>query len=158
MRDKWLHYPWSFALKAHWGVMEWPHWKRTQWVFVPSKTLMLGGIGGRRKGDDRGWDGWMASLTRWTWVWVDSGRWWWTRRPGVLRFMGLQRVGHDWVTELNWTEENLQSLFHFFLTEKWNDVQHYAGFRISHPAFICRRALWRSRGGWENEALRAGLA
>ena len=54
------------------------------------------------EGDDRGWDGWMASLTRWTWVWVDSGSWWWTGRPGVLWFMGLQRVRHDWVTELNW--------------------------------------------------------
>ena len=50
------------------------------------------------------WDGWMASLTQWTWVWVNSGSWWWTGRPGVLRFMGLQRVGHDWATELNWTE------------------------------------------------------
>ena len=49
-------------------------------------------------------DGWMASLTRWTWVWVNSGSWWWTGRPGVLRFMGSQRVGHDWATELNWTE------------------------------------------------------
>ena len=46
----------------------------------------------------------MASLTQWTWVWVNSGSWWWTGRPGVLRFMGLQRVGHDWATELNWTE------------------------------------------------------
>ena len=54
------------------------------------------------EGDDRGWDGWMASVTQWTWVWVDSGCWWWTGRPGVLRFMGLQRVRHDWVTELNW--------------------------------------------------------
>ena len=46
----------------------------------------------------------MASLTRWTWVWVNSGSWWWTGRPGVLLFMGSQRVGHDWATELNWTE------------------------------------------------------
>ena len=53
---------------------------------------------------DRGWDGWMASLTQWTWVWVNSGSWWWTGRPGVLLFMGLQRVGHDWANELNWTE------------------------------------------------------
>ena len=59
------------------------------------KTLMLGGIGVGGEGDDRGWDGWMASLTRWTWVWVNSGIWWWTGRPGVLRFMGSQRVGHD---------------------------------------------------------------
>ena len=49
----------------------------------------------------------MASLTRWTWVWVNSGSWWWTGRPGMLRFMGLQRVGHDWETDLNWTELNI---------------------------------------------------
>ena len=66
------------------------------------KTLMLGKIEGRRRGDDRGWDGWMASLTQWTWVWVDSGSWWWTGRPGVLRFQGFQRVRHDWATELSW--------------------------------------------------------
>ena len=52
------------------------------------------------KVDDRGWDGWMASLTQWTWVWVNSGSWWWTGRPGELQFMGLQRVGHDWMPEL----------------------------------------------------------
>ena len=63
------------------------------------KPLMLGGIGGRRRRDDRGWDGRMALPTRWTWVWVNSGNWWWTGRPGVLRFMGSQRVGHDWATE-----------------------------------------------------------
>ena len=68
------------------------------------KTLMLGQIGGRRRRGDRGWDGWMASPTQWTWVWVNSGSWWWTGRPGMLRFMGSQRVQHDWVTELNWTE------------------------------------------------------
>ena len=67
------------------------------------KTLMLGGIG---EGDDRGWDGWMASLAWWTWVWVNSRSWWWTGRPGMLRFKGSQRVGHDWATELNWTELN----------------------------------------------------
>ena len=66
------------------------------------KTLMLGRRGTGGKGDDRGWDVWMASLTRWTWVWVNSGSWWWTGRPGVLRFMGSQSVGHDWATALNW--------------------------------------------------------
>ena len=55
------------------------------------------------EGDGRGWDGWMASLAQWTWVWVESRCWWWTGRPDMLRFMGSQRVGHDWVTELNWT-------------------------------------------------------
>ena len=58
--------------------------------------------GTRGEGDNRGWDGWMASLTQWTWVWVNSESWWWTGRPGVLRFMGSQRVGHNWATELNW--------------------------------------------------------
>ena len=62
-------------------------------------------IGG--EGDDRGWDGWMASPTQWTWVWVNSGSWWWTGRPGVLWFMGLQRFGHDWTTELNWTDSSV---------------------------------------------------
>ena len=63
------------------------------------KKLKVGG-----EGDDRGWDGWMASPTQWTWVWVNSGSWWWTRRPGVPQSMGSQRVGHDWATKLNWTE------------------------------------------------------
>ena len=67
------------------------------------KTLMLGKIEGRGQGDDRGWDGWMASVTRWMWVWVNSRSWWCTGRPGVLQAMGSQRVGHDWATELNWT-------------------------------------------------------
>ena len=71
------------------------------------KTLMLGGIGGKRRGDDRRWDGWMASLTQWTWVCVKSRGWWLTGRPGVLWFMGSQRVGHDWATEMNWTESFL---------------------------------------------------
>ena len=63
------------------------------------KTLMLGGIRGRRR---RGWHGWMASLTWWTWVWVDSGSWWWTGRPGVLQFMGSQTTERLNWTELNW--------------------------------------------------------
>ena len=68
------------------------------------KTRCWEGLGAGGEGDDRGWDGWMASLTRWTWVWVNSGSWWWTGRPGMLQFMGSQRVGHDWATELNWTD------------------------------------------------------
>ena len=66
--------------------------------------------GQEEKMDNIGWDGWMASLTQWTWVWVISGGWWWTGRPGVLRFMGSQRVGHDWVTELNWMKIKLLGL------------------------------------------------
>ena len=62
------------------------------------ERLKAGGEGG-----NRGWDGWMASPTQWTWVWVNSGSWWWwTGRPGMLQSIGLQRVGHDSATELNW--------------------------------------------------------
>ena len=71
------------------------HWKRL-WCWE--------GLGAGGEGNDRGWDGWMAAPTRWMWVCVNSGSWWWTRRPGVLRFMGSQRVGHDWATELNWVQ------------------------------------------------------
>jgi len=71
------------------------HWKRP-WCWE--------GLGAGGEGDDRGWDGWMASLTRWTWVWVNSRSWWWTGRPGVLWFMGSQRVGQDWVTDLIWSD------------------------------------------------------
>ena len=77
------------------------HWKRL-WCWE--------GVGAGGEGDDRGWDGWMASAsqTRWTWVWVNSGSWWWTGRPGMLQFMGSQRVGHDWATELNWTSTSIK--------------------------------------------------
>ena len=68
------------------------------------KTLMLGKIEAGGEGEDRGWDGWMASPTQWTWVWVNSRGWWWTGRPGMLQSMVSQRVRHDWETELNWTE------------------------------------------------------
>ena len=74
------------------------------------KTLMLGKIEDRRRGqrkkkeegDDRGWDGWMASPTQWTQVWASSRSWCWTGKPGMLQSMGSQRVGHGWATELNW--------------------------------------------------------
>ena len=64
------------------------------------KTLMLGKIDIRRRRDDRGWDGWMASP--WAWVWINSRSWWWTGRPGLLRFIGSQSVEYKWVIELNW--------------------------------------------------------
>ena len=75
------------------------------------KTLILGRIEGRRKGDNRGWDGWMASPTQWTWVWASSGSWWWTGKPGVLQSMGLQRVSQDWATELNHRKWGFSSTF-----------------------------------------------
>ena len=75
------------------------HWKRP-WCW---ERLRAGG-----EDDDRGWDGWMASPTLWTWDWEKSGSWRWTGRPGVLQPMQSQRVGHDWATELNWTEQQQQ--------------------------------------------------
>ena len=63
------------------------------------------------KWDNRGWDGLMATPTLWTWVWVSSGSWWWTEKPGVLQSKGSQRVRQDWVTELNWTISDVEHLF-----------------------------------------------
>ena len=83
--------------KAETAVLWPPHVK--SWLI--GKNCCWDALGPGGEGDDRGWDGWMASLTRWTWVWVNSGSWWWTGRLGMLQFMGSQRVGHDWVTELN---------------------------------------------------------
>ena len=101
--------PWVFFgrndAKAETPVLWPPHAK--SWLI--GKDWCWEGLGAGGKRDDRGWDGWMASLTRWTWVWVDSRSWWWTGRPGVLRLMGSQIVGHDWATELNWTERSVNS-------------------------------------------------
>ena len=92
----WKDWRWSWNCNslATW-CKELTHWKRP-WCW---ERLKAGG-----EGDDRGWDGWMASPTQWTWVWVNSRSWWWTGRPGMLQSVGLQRVRHDWGTELNWTE------------------------------------------------------
>ena len=79
------------------------------------KTLMLGKSEGRRRGDNRGWDGWMVLLTWWTWVWASSGSWWCTGKPGVLQSVRSQRVGHNWATQLIWTD----------LSYKWKFVPFY---------------------------------
>ena len=83
---------WNSNTLATW-CEELTHWKRP-WCWK--------GLGAGGEGDDREWDGWMAPPTLWTWVWVNSRSWWWTGRPGMLWFMGSQRVRHDWATELNW--------------------------------------------------------
>ena len=92
----WKDWCWSWNSNplATW-CEELTHWKRP-WC---GEKLKEGG-----EGDDRGWDGWMASWTQWAWVWVNFGSWQRTGRPGMLQSMESQRVGHDWVTELNWTE------------------------------------------------------
>ena len=86
--------------KAETPVLWPPHAK--SWLI--GKDSCYEGLGAGGEGDDRGWDGWMASPTQWTWIWVNSGNWWWTGRPVVLGFMGSQRDGHNWATELNWTD------------------------------------------------------
>ena len=81
---------WNLNTLATW-CKELTHWKGP-WCW---ERLKAG-----REGDNRGWDGWMASLTQWTWVWASFRSWWWTGKPGVLQSLGSQRVGHDWATEL----------------------------------------------------------
>ena len=105
LKEIWVFFGRNDA-KAETPVLWPPHAK--SWLIGKDwcwERLRAGG-----EGEDRGWDGWMASRTRWTWVWVNSGRWWWTGRPGVLWFMGLQRVRHNWATELNWTDSFLSAL------------------------------------------------
>ena len=87
------------------------------------KTLMLGKIEGGRRVDNRGWDVCVASPTQCTWVWVNSGSWWWTGRPVVLQSMGSQRVGHDWATELNWTEP-------IFCSGRVNSPEHFLHLEV----------------------------
>ena len=112
-------------------------WKEWRWSWNPSalatsceeltywKRLWCWERLGAGEGDDRAWDGWMASQTQWMWVWVNSGSWWWTGRPGVLRFVGSQRVGHDWATELNWRHA-------FFKTKKGGSIVN---------TFNCKKCL-----------------
>ena len=92
---------WSSNILTTW-CEELTHWKKS-WCW---NRLKAGG-----KGDDRGWDGWMASLTWWTWVWVSSGNWWWTGKPDMLQSKASQRVTQDWMTELNWNKLNTVESF-----------------------------------------------
>ena len=96
--------PWNFFgrndAKAETPVL-WPPHVKSWLIGKDSDAGRDWGAGG--EGDDRGWDGWMASLTRWMWVSVNSGSWWWIGRHGVLQFMGSQRVRHDWATDLIWS-------------------------------------------------------
>ena len=101
------------------------HWKRL-WCWE--------GLGAGEEGDDRGWDGWMASRIRCTWVWVNSGRWWWTGRPGVLLFMGSQRVGHDWATELNLLFEYICFCYYISTCRAPSSPLYFLSF--NHLSFI----------------------
>ena len=112
------------------------------------KTLMLGKMKAGGEGDDRGWDGWMASLTQWTWLWVKSGSFWWTGRPGVLHSMGSQRVRQDWMTELNWTELNsLYTQTHTHHTSQYSWIQKdkvhaLCSSSTQHPPITLEPGYW----------------
>ena len=106
---------WSSNTLATW-CEELTYWKRP-WCW---ERLKAGG-----EEDDRGWDGWMASPTRRTWVWASFASWWWIGRPGMLQSMEVQRVGHDWATELNWTDKTNCLFFFKYTSKKW-------GVQISH--------------------------
>ena len=120
------------------------HWKRP-WCWE--------GLGAGGEGDDRGWDDWMASSTRWAWVWTNSRSLWWTGRPGMLQFMGSQRVGHDWATELtDWTSnELLVAISYFYRALGWpksskspNELfgqPHTSQFRKAHSHALSPRKL-----------------
>ena len=140
--------------KAETPVLWSPHAKLTHW----KRLWCWEGLGAGGEGDDRGWDGWMASRTRWTWVKVNSGSWWWTGRPGVLWFMGSQRVGHDWVTELNWTEPWLLihvSILYPHPPYKWL-LENYISLQTSSSDFVWRpyskelvnQIINKFSGGW----------
>ena len=109
---------WSSSTLAT-SCEELTHWKRL-WCWE--------GLGAGGEGDDRGWDAWMASLAQWMWVWVNSGSWWWTGRPGVLRFMGLQRVAKSQTEQLNWTELSLWKIVVRGSQKVWEELTTGRGF------------------------------
>ena len=88
------------------------------------------------EGDDKGWDGWMASPTQWAWIWESSGRWWRIGKPGVLQSMGLQRVGHNWVTAQQQQLESLISIHTHLCFFCNNQRSSYLAF--SHLKLFCR--------------------
>ena len=103
------------VLNVHWKDQCWSWNSNPLAIWCEELTQLKrpwcwAGLKAGGEGDDRGWDGWMVSLTQWTWVWVNSRSWWWTGRPGVLLSMGSQRVGHDWVTELNHDLSNIHTV------------------------------------------------
>ena len=116
------------------------------------------GLRAGRERDNRGWDGWMASPTQWTWVWVNSGSWWWTGRPGILKFMGSQSRTRlsDW-TELNWNSTLTGDwTFHMgyqkpLFLSKFLEVDptlHFRSFKktLFFPKVYSKREIWKRKG------------
>ena len=166
-------HPKGLVLGVHWKDWCWSWNSNTLAIWCEELThlkrpwcwerLKAGG-----EGEDRGWDGFMASPTQWIWVWVNSGSWWWTGRPGMLRFIGSQRVRHDWTTEPNWTDDgNLISgsfafsksslyiwkfLVHILLKPSLNDFEHYPASiwneHICTAVWIFFAFLWNWDEDW----------
>ena len=139
----WREWCWSWnSSTLATSYEELTHWKRF-WFW--------GGLGAG-EGDDRGWNGWMASQTRWMWVWVNSGSWWWTGRPGVLWFMGSQRVGHNWATELNWISTYVYTVSSSAHTisrrTAWQEWQHGKEVDIAIYVHLCTQgeSFWTFSG------------
>ena len=134
--------PWDFFgrndAKAETPVLWPPHAKN--WLI--GKDWCCEGLGAGGEGDDRGWDGWMASLTRWTWVWVNSRSLWWTGRPGVLWFMGSQRVRHEWATELNWTEYFIVWVYCNIFIHSFSSSQFWQLWIKLLGTFVCVDFIW----------------
>ena len=128
---------WNPNTLATW-CEELTHWKRP-WCW---ERLKAG-----REGDSRGWDHWMASLTRWIWIWASSGSWWWTGKPGMLQSMWLQRVRYNWETELKVNASSLSKVFH---RNKSQDISYAEDleiiwFKSSH--YVLKRKSIRERMG-----------
>ena len=143
--------PWDFFgrndAKAETPVLWPPHVK--SWLI--GKDSDAGRDWGQEEKGTTGWDGWMASPTRWIWVWVNSGSWWWTGRPGVLWFMGSQRVGHDWATELNWatnTHTHTHTHTHSLREANMKHTNHYYKNKPINPwnkNILNLRILWAAK-------------
>ena len=139
------------------------HWKRP-WCWE--------GLGAGGEGDDRQWDGWMASPTRWTWIWVNSGSWWWAERPGVLQFMGSQSPTRlsDW-SDLIWSNEEMtMTLYELRLKSMFIKSKHENSSGKSHPrdtpqnagsvvfmnvkSIKSKESLWSSQEIWQTKVTR----
>ena len=130
---------WNSNLLATWWE-ELTHWKRP-WSW---ERLKVGG-----EGDNRGWDGWMASLTQWAWVWASSGSWWCTGKPGVLQTMGSQKIGHDWATNLNYTEKSSNPpLQEGLVVWFWSESQCLRARRTSDISSSPNLRVWEQERLW----------
>ena len=112
-------------------------WSSVTCFFYLAQWLKAGG-----EGDNKGWDGWMAWATQWTWVWVNAGSWWWSGRPGVMQSMGSPRVTHNWSTELNWTEYvgaigmHVSSLALWYLLRWVENLWQHINLHVEFAAFV----------------------